>query len=113
VVAITANDNQRRPELAGTWLVLLGGHRIAWGGLVGMWALILFFQFTAPETAKLAVTAAELTWKEVLLALQIEPQVVRRPRPTESPERTPQIQPLLPPRSDRRESPQIYIVENV
>lgn len=51
------------------------GRRMAWGSLVAMWALVLFFHFSAPDAprpASVAVTTPSL--REVLLVLKVEPR---------------------------------------
>jgi len=111
--AITATRSNEPREPAAVWLGLLGGRRIAWGALAAMWALILVFRFTAPETAKPAVAAADLTWKEILLALQTEPDAVRQLEPPASRKSTHQSQPALPPRTELRERLRTNSMENV
>jgi hypothetical protein len=79
------------------------GGRLAWGSLAAMWALVLFFRFSAPDAPRPApLAAATPSLREVLLVLKVE----RRESPTRSsagnPAKNQPRQPdTLPPRSQR------------
>lgn len=42
---------------------------LAWGALVGLWAMILFFRWSAPGVVKPEVATAPVSWGEVRMAL--------------------------------------------
>jgi hypothetical protein len=79
------------------------GRRLAWSSLAVMWALVLFFRFSAPDAPRPAsLAAATPSLREVLLVLKVE----RRESPTRAsagdPAKNQPRQPdALPPRSQR------------
>jgi anti-sigma factor RsiW len=70
------------------------GRRLAWGGIGAMWALILFFRFSAPDAPRPQVMATPPTsLRQILLALRTEP---REPLFSAPAEPRPQSQPPAP-----------------
>jgi anti-sigma factor RsiW len=55
----------------------LSGRRLAWGSLAATWMLVLLFRVSAPDLTKPAVltSAPPTSWREVLLALQVDKPV--------------------------------------
>lgn len=79
----------------------LSGRRLAWGSVAAMWALVLFFRFSAPDGPKPAsmASAPPVSLREVLLALKVEASPAQFRADAGRP--PPQLPPLdaLPPRS--------------
>ncbi len=81
----------------------LSGQRAAWGGLTAIWALVLFFRFSAPDTAKPAslASAPPVSLREVLLALKVEHSSLPSRADARQPSQLRQPPDALPPRSQR------------
>ncbi len=79
------------------------GRRLAWGSLAAMWALVLFFRFSAPDAPRPAsLAAAPPSLREVLLVLKVERRESSTRASAGDPARNQPRQPeALPPRSQR------------
>ena len=74
--SVTESDGALRtarptPDDSFGWLA---GRRLAWSSLAAIWALILFFRFSAPDSAKPAsvATVPPVSLRKVLLALRVD-----------------------------------------
>lgn len=88
------------PLRPGWW----SSQRVAWSGLAAIWALVLFFRFSAPDAPKPVQLAAAppVSLREVLLALKVEERKTNRRADATLPDRKPDPHPdALPPRSQR------------
>jgi hypothetical protein len=63
-----------RRETCPTWgalvVRLLGGGRLTWAAVAACWILVVFFRASAPESPRPAVSAAPISWKQVLMVLK-------------------------------------------
>lgn len=78
VTQVRESARQRHAPEKSLLPAWLSGRRLAWSSLAAMWALILFFRFSAPEAPKpMVATAAPLSLREVWLALKVEARETR------------------------------------
>lgn len=79
------------------------GRRLAWGSLAAMWALVLFFRFSAPDAPRpVSLAAAPPSLRQVLLVLKVEQRESSIRASADDPTKNqPERPDALPPRSQR------------
>jgi hypothetical protein len=103
MTAVRGSAQLQREIPVASGAIWRSGRRLAWGSLAAMWALVLFFRFSAPDAPRPdSLAAATPSLREVLLVLKVE----RRESPTRAsagdPAKNQPRQPdALPPRSQR------------
>lgn len=101
MTAVRAGVHPQREIATAPIATWRSGRRLAWGSLAAMWALVLFFRFSAPDAPRPASRAAATpSLREVLLVLKVE----RRESPTRASagdpaQKLPRQPDALPPRS--------------
>jgi len=116
---IAPATGERRSEdrsRAGDWgapaLPWLTGRRLAWSGIAAMWALILFFRFSAPDAPRpMAAAIPPPTLRQLLLAFRTETHELSAPTPAAAP---PDNQPSAPDATaPRSECPENHSTKNL
>ncbi|MBE0540798.1 MAG: zf-HC2 domain-containing protein [Verrucomicrobia bacterium] len=101
LTAVRGSAQREIPVASG--VIWRSGRRLAWGSLAAMWALVLFFRFSAPDAPRPAsLAAAPPSLREVLLVLKVEPRDSPTRASAGDPTKNVPRQPdALPPRSQR------------
>lgn len=103
MTAVRGSVHPQREITAAPIAAWRSGRRVAWGSLAAMWALVLFFRFSAPDAPRpVSLAAAPPSLRQVLLVLKVEQRESSIRASADDPTKNqPERPDALPPRSQR------------